>query len=109
VTDHFKDARLDAAIARSLARIKTRSGIAISTSADTDTTSATLIISVGGAGEATQSVDEDESYSLEVTPTGAHLRAVTVVGAMHGLATLEQLLQSDPTGQFFPVATIHDT
>jgi hexosaminidase len=108
VTDHFKDPRLDAAITRSLARIKTRSGIAISTSADTDTTSATLIISVGGAGEAIQSVEENESYSLEVTPTGAHLQAVTVVGAMHGLATLEQLLQSDATGPFVPAVSIHD-
>jgi hexosaminidase len=109
VTDHFKDARLDAAITRSLSRIKIRSGVAIPTSPDVYTTSANLIISVEAAGETIQSVDENESYSLEVTPTSAHLQAATVVGAMHGLATLEQLLQSDATGPFIPAISIHDT
>ena len=109
VTDHFKDARLDAAITRSLSRIKIRSGVAIPTSPDADTTSANLIISVEATGETIQSVDENESYSLDVTPTSAHLQAATVVGAMHGLATLEQLLQFDSTGAFFPAVAIHDT
>ena len=68
ITDHFKDARLDAAITRSLSRIKIRSGIAIPTSPDADTTSANLIISVEAAGETIQSVDENESYSLRSHP-----------------------------------------
>ena len=73
-TDHFRDARLDAAIARSLGRIKNRSGIPIPTSPDTDGRSATLLVSVDGAGAAIQSIDEDESYSLEITSSSAHLR-----------------------------------
>jgi hexosaminidase len=109
VTDRFKDARLDAAISRSLSRIKIRSGVAIPTTADADSTLASLIISVEAVGQTIQSVDENESYSLEVTTTNAHLQAATVVGAMHGLATLEQLLQSDATGPFFPAVSIHDT
>src|ERR1035441_8823280 len=109
VTDHFKDARLDVAIARSLTRIKTRTGTALPTSPEMDAPSAALVVSVDGAGETIQSMDEDESYSLEITPTTAHLRAATVVGAMHGLETLEQLIQSDATGYFIPAALIHDT
>jgi hexosaminidase len=109
VTDQFKDARLDAAIARSLGRIKTRTGTALPTSPEMDAPSAALVVSVDGAGETIQSMDEDESYSLEITPTNAHLRAATVVGAMHGLETLEQLIQSDATGYFIPAALIHDT
>ena len=109
VTDHFRDARLDAAIARSLGRIKNRTGVSIATSAEAGATSAALIVSVDGAGGSIQSIDEDESYSLETIPSGAHLRAATVVGAMHGLATLEQLIQSDATGYFIPAVAIHDT
>jgi hexosaminidase len=108
-TDHFRDARLDAAIARTLGRIENRTGIPISKSPATDATSAALVLSLDGAGETIQSIDEDESYSLEVTPSSAHLRAATVVGAMHGLATLEQLIQSDANGYFIPVVTMHDT
>jgi hexosaminidase len=109
VTDHFKDARLEAAIMRSLSRLKIRSGVAIPTTLETDPASATLLVSVNGAGQAIQSVDEDESYTLDVTSSSAHLQAATVVGAMHGLATLEQLIQPDTRGPFFPAASIHDT
>jgi hexosaminidase len=108
-TDHFRNARLDAAIARSLGRIENRTGIPIPKSPANDAASAALVLSVDGAGETIQSIDEDESYSLEVTPSSAHLRAATVVGAMHGLATLEQLIQSDASGYFIPAVMIHDT
>jgi len=113
VTDNFKDDRLDAAIERSLGRIKNQTGLSISTSPGTDATSAALVVSVDGPGETIQSVEEDESYSLEITPANAHLRAATVVGAMHGLETLEQLIQSDAqsdaAGPFIPAVSIHDT
>jgi hexosaminidase len=107
--DHFKDARLNAAIVRSLGLIENRTGVTLPLSTETGATSAVLVISVDGPGETIQSVDEDESYSLEITSTSAHLRATTVVGAMHGLRTLEQLIQSDATGYFIPAVLIHDT
>jgi hexosaminidase len=109
VADHYRDARLDGAIARSLDRIKWQTGISISTSPSTGGASGALVVSVDGAGEAIQSVDEDESYSLEVTPSGARLHAATVVGAMRGLETLEQLVQFDASGHFLPAVSIHDT
>jgi len=109
IADHFRDARLDAVIARSLDHIKTQTALLISTSLAADKTSATLVVSVDGPGETIQSADEDESYSLEVTPSGAHLRAATAVGAMRGLETLQQLIQSDATGYFVPAVSIRDT
>lgn len=109
ITDRFRDARLDAVIARSLDRIKTQTAILIPTSLAADKTSAALVVSVDGPGETIQSADENESYSLEVTASGAHLRAATVVGAMHGLETLQQLVQSDATGYFVPAVSIRDT
>ena len=107
--DHFRDARLDAAITRSVSRIENRTGVSIPVTPASDATSATLVVSVEGAGEAIQSVDENEVYSLEITSSNAHLRATTVVGAIHGLATLEQLIQSDATGYFIPAVEIQDT
>jgi hexosaminidase len=109
IADRYRDARLDAAIARCLDRLRIRTGISFQTSPPSSGASAALIVSVDGAGEAIQSVDEDESYSLEVTPSGAHLHAATVVGAMHGLETLQQLVQSDVAGYFLPAVSIHDT
>src|ERR1700757_5199667 len=107
--DHFKDARLNMAISRSLGRIENRTGIPIQPSTENGATSAVLIVTVDGAGETIQSVEEDESYSLEITASNAHLKAATVVGAMHGLATFEQLIQSDASGFFVPAVMIHDT
>ncbi|HEX4786104.1 MAG TPA: family 20 glycosylhydrolase [Candidatus Sulfotelmatobacter sp.] len=106
--DRFRDARLESAITRTVRRIENRTGISIPP-VPADGTSATLIISVEKAGETIQSVDEDEAYSLEVTSANAHIRAATVVGAMHGLATLEQLIQSNANGYFIPAVQIHDT
>ncbi len=107
--DRYRDARLDAAIARSLNRLSVRTGISFSTSPSANGTSSALTISVDGPGEALQSVDEDESYSLDVSSSGARLQAATVVGAMRGLETLQQLVQSDATGYFLPAVSIHDT
>jgi hexosaminidase len=108
-TDRFRDSRLDAAIARSLVRIENRSAVVLPTAPQTNAPPATLVVSVDGPGGTIQSIDDDESYSLEITSSSAHLRAATVVGAMHGLATLEQLIQSDASGYFFPAVVIHDT
>src|ERR1039457_6314221 len=106
IADHFRDARLDAAIERKLERIKSQTATLMATSLANDPTSAALVVSVDGPGETIQSVDEDETYALEVSPSGAHLRAVTVVGAMRGLETLQQLIQSDATGNFVPAVSI---
>jgi hexosaminidase len=108
VADHFRDARLDAVITRSLDRIKTQTAISFPTSSASGNTAAVLVVSVDGPGETIQSVDEDESYSLEVTSSDARLHAATVVGAMRGLETLHQLIQSDAMGYFLPAVSIRD-
>ena len=109
ITDRYRDVRLDAAIARTLDRLRTQTGISIPTSPPAASTSGMLVVSVDGPGEIIQSLDEHESYSLEVTPSGAHLHAATVVGAMRGLETLQQLVQSGAPGYFVPAVSIRDT
>ena len=98
---HFHDQRLDDALARTLEQIERKTGVhrqrTISTSGDS-----TLVIDVDGAGEAIQSLDENESYTLTATPTKVTLHAATVVGAMRGLTTLLQLVQTDGSTFFVP-------
>ena len=108
-TPAFHDARLDTAIQRTLRALESKTGAPLSKDILTKAANATLIVDVKGAGEAIQSVDEDESYSLAITPSGAKLQAATVVGAMRGLKTFAQLLQTQSTGYSIPAVQIEDT
>jgi hexosaminidase len=108
-TPDFHDARLDAAIRRTIQQIRQKTGLPIPLHSEAGGTGAQLVIAVRGAGEKIQSVDEDESYTLAVTPSGAHIDAATVVGAMRGLATLVQLVQSSANEYVLPAVSIHDS
>lgn len=105
----FHDERLDAAIGRMLHRLEYQTGVPIAKDIHTDAANASLVIDVQGAGEKVQSIDEDESYSLNVTASGAKLQANTVVGAMRGMETLLQLVQVDHGGYILPAVDIQDT
>ena len=105
--DKFHDERLDAAIGRMLVRLKMQTGVQIGITPASGP--ATLTISVDGAGEAIQGPDENETYSLEITPNGAHLKTATVVGAIHGLETFLQLVQNDTKSYFLPAVSIDDS
>jgi hexosaminidase len=67
-----------------------------------------LSIAVAGPGEVVQGRDEDESYSLKVTPQGATLTAATDVGAMHGFETLLQLAGNANGACVLPAISIED-
>lgn len=108
-TSSFHDARLDKAIQRTVRQLEDKIGTPLSKHVRRASTGTTLGIEVQSAGEAIQSVDEDESYTLTVTQTGAVIKAATVVGALRGLQTFTQLLQTTPAGFFFPVVTIEDS
>jgi hexosaminidase len=106
-TDKFHDQRLDNAIARTMRQLTQETGVVIGKAPAG--AKAALTITVDGPGEAVQGMDENESYSLEVTPAGAHLQAATDVGAMRGLATLVQLVQNSGQGYFLPAVSIQDS
>jgi hexosaminidase len=72
------------------------------------TTKATLVVQTDHASKEIQEVGEDESYVLEVTPTGAKLTAPTPLGAMHGLQTFLQLVDVSPAGFAAPALKIQD-
>lgn len=53
-------------------------------------------------------VNEDESYFLYIDEKGVQIKAITDVGAMHGLETLLQLVQKNELNYFFPGVVIKD-
>src|SRR5205814_1136531 len=104
----FSDERLRAAIERALWRLEGRTGMTFAPGVATDTGGASLLIQTAGAGKAIPAVDEDESYTLDVTDKQARLTAPTVVGAVRGLETLLQLLAGDRAGYYLPAVSIQD-
>ncbi|WP_431223953.1 beta-N-acetylhexosaminidase [Serratia sp. L9] len=52
--------------------------------------------------------DSDESYRITVTPQGATLNANTRFGALRGMETLLQLVQTDGENTFIPLVSITD-
>jgi hexosaminidase len=101
------DARLTDAIDRDVRRIEMVAGLRHAGRGVAGTTK--LVIKVEHVSLPVQTLDEDESYSLEVTPAGVAIDAPTELGAMHGLETLIQLVQPNGSGYIIPSVTIHDT
>ncbi|ACB74293.1 Beta-N-acetylhexosaminidase [Opitutus terrae PB90-1] len=108
------DARLRAGLSRALRRWEERTGFTFARTPQaefvlaSDTSRAALVVECSAAGSALPTLGEDESYSLEVSPAQAVLRAPNVVGALRGFETLLQLLQRDARGWFVPVVKIQD-
>lgn len=102
------DARLSDAIARFLRRLEGRTVLELPRGLTGDAASASLSVESGGAGRDVPSVEEDESYTLEVTDRRATLKAANTVGALRGLETFLQLLDGDRDGYFIPAVQIQD-
>lgn len=103
----FSNPRLRRAAERFLARLEDQLEVPLSDVVRSGD-SATIAIQVDSAGDRVQSIDEDESYTLEVTPASVRLAAPTVVGALRGMETLLQLVESDRSGFYLPAVQIHD-
>ena len=108
-TTAFHNSRLDAAIGETMHQLRQKTGVSFAEQSASGGPGSQLTIAVQGAGEEIQSVDEDESYTLSVTPTGVHVEAATVVGAMRGLQTLVQLVQPSGSEYELPVVSIRDS
>jgi hexosaminidase len=95
-------------VGRFLKRLQGRTGLTLATGLATSAATAGLEIQCATAGQVIPSLDEDESYQLEVADQKVRLTAPTVVGALRGLETLLQLLSADRDGYFFPAVRIQD-
>lgn len=99
--------RLKDAIDRDVRRIEMAAGLRHAGRGVAGTTR--LVVKVDHLAEPVQSLDEDESYALKVTSSGAEIDAPNELGAMHGLETLIQLVQPNGSGYTIPSVNIHDT
>ncbi len=101
--------RLYKAVGRMVARLAGRSGLFLPQSFFDPSDSVahpslTIMVTRPGAVR----FGEDESYSLEISASGAKLNATTDLGAMHGFETLLQLLSADADGYYLPTVSISD-
>ena len=69
---------------------------------------ANFILHCAAPGEKVQTLAEDESYRLEITPASVDLTAATPLGLLHGMQTFLQLVQVGPDGASVPAMTIED-
>lgn len=104
----YQEDRLQRAAARFLVHLTAQTGIPLEGHIGTDAGNATLVVECDHAGETVQSIKEDESYTLEISPHQARLKASDPVGVMRGFATFLQLMSLDAQGFGAPAATIND-
>ncbi len=105
----IRSGKLDRAVARAMDRLSEKTGIPLLLDARTKAARGTLELHVQSEGEAIQTLDEDESYALKVTPSGVRIDAPTVNGALHGLQTMLQLVQPGKNGYVLPIVEIQDS
>jgi hexosaminidase len=104
----YTDAQLQRASERFLNDLRRQTGMPSQVMKVTDTAHARLVIHSERGSKVVQELGEDESYSLEISPTGAKLDAATPLGVMHGLQTFLQLVQTAGDGFAVPAVTIED-
>ncbi|MGH9756620.1 MAG: beta-N-acetylhexosaminidase [Candidatus Acidiferrales bacterium] len=103
----YTEPRLDRAVARFLHNLSLETGMTFTQTA-ADHLKASLVISTGVASKPVQEFDEDESYSLDVTPASVKLSAPNPLGILHGLQTFLQLVRITPDGFAAPALHISD-
>jgi len=115
IDDSFKvairghsDARLQAAVARFVKRLEGRTVLSLAPGLGLDDQTATLIVQCDGPGQDIPAVGENESYTIDITHRQALLHAPTVIGAIRGLETVLQLLDTDRRGFFMSGVKIQD-
>jgi hexosaminidase len=103
----YREARLDRAGVRLERQIQRQTGI-VMLRASKSAGVVTLEANTEHESKAIQELGEDESYSLDVTPTGAKLHAGNPLGTLRGLQTFLQLIAITPEGFSVPALHIED-
>ncbi len=98
------NARLAPAVRAFLSRVSRQTGVLYAAVPPAPADARRLVIDCAG-GPAYPALDEDESYTLDVSDAEARIKAATTEGAVHALATFAQLIQPGPDG--FQVGGVH--
>jgi len=103
----YREPRLEHAGLRLERQIQRQTGLVI-LHANKSAAPATLEVTTDRESKAIQELGEDESYKLDVTPTGAKLHAANPLGTLRGLQTFLQLIAITPEGFSVPALHIED-
>ncbi len=106
--DGYREPRLESAAIRLTHRLARKSGIPLNDTLVSRRSDATLVLQCEHAGEAVQSMREDESYRLEVTPQQARIEASTPIGTLRGIETFFQLVGTTAREASVPAVRIAD-
>ena len=102
------DERLKSYVSRVLRRLEGRTVLEMPRELSNDSAGAQLLIETQSTGNAVPKLGDDESYNLEINDRQVKITAPNTVGAMRGLETFLQLLESDAGGFYFPAVSISD-
>jgi len=105
------DPRIGRAVQRFLANLSHQTGIPIGFPPNANSSAsrkAVLTIRAGHVGKPFPEFGEDESYTLDVTSSGASLTAPDTLGILQGLETFLQLVEPAPEGFSAPAVHIED-
>jgi hexosaminidase len=102
----YREPRLSRAVQRALHTLSRQTGVGFPQ--DCLKACVGLGIYTAHASKPVQELGEDESYSLEITASGATLNAQTPLGTLHGLQTFLHLVHATPTGYAVPFVSIQD-
>jgi hexosaminidase len=105
--DGHTEPRLDRARERFLTQLHRQTGLLFAKPAN-NASQATLVVHTGHASKEVQELGEDESYTLEVTSSGAKLNAANPLGVLRGLQTFLQLVEVTLDGFAAPDIAIQD-
>ncbi|MGH9683560.1 MAG: beta-N-acetylhexosaminidase [Candidatus Acidiferrales bacterium] len=103
----YSDARLERAAQRFIRNLSRQTGIPLKAYSP-NSSSVALVVHTDRASLPVQDIAEDESYTLDVTSTGAKLNAPNPLGILHGFETFLQLVQITPKGFTVPAVHIED-
>jgi hexosaminidase len=102
----YQEPRLERAGQRFLHQLRRQTGIVLLPA--NKSVAATLTIATDHESKPLQELGEDESYTLDVAPTGAKLHAANPLGTLRGLQTFLQLIAITPDGFAVPAVHIED-
>jgi len=103
----YQEPRLERAKSRFLTDLSHQTGLVFGHGA-ADPAKAALVVTTDHASKPVQEPGEDESYTLDVTTSGAKIRAANPLGSMHGLQTFLQLVSITADGFAAPAVSIQD-
>lgn len=104
----YREPRLERAGQRFLEQLHRHTALVFASRERVGPSKATLLVTTDRESKAVQELGEDESYTLDVTPSGAKLHAVNPLGALRGLQTFLQLVTITSDGFGAPVVSIQD-